>query len=91
MRACETFLVWSRIVQDDDGDHEVRLVTPEDPRLGVRFGYGCDCDGSQPCVHVLYAQGWHCGWHSVFFKGLVPDGEACPQCGGRLVNVPYVP
>lgn len=91
VKACETFVTWSRSVEDEGEVHVVRLVTPEDPRLGVRFGYSCDCGEEQPCVHVLIAQGFHCGWHSEFWQESPTEDGRCPQCGGPLLDVSWSP
>jgi hypothetical protein len=90
--ACESFTKWSAEVEDGSRTYTVRLVTPADPRLGVDFGYSCNCPDPQhpgPCVHILIAKGYHCGWHEAYCIERQVKGGICPRCGGHTVEVPH--
>lgn len=89
--ACATFVRWTDKVEDEGEVWTVSLVTSRDPRLGTDFGYACGCQDSRPCVHVLIAKGYHCGWHEAFDPEQQAEPGTCPRCGGPTVEIPYSP
>lgn len=93
VKACETWTKWSQDVEDEGRTYKVQLITPTDPRLGIPFGYACNCAAFReepgPCVHILIAQGFHCGWHEKFCDEKVEEEGKCPRCGANLVEVLY--
>jgi len=90
--ACESFKKWEMEIEDEGYVYIVRLVTPANQRLGTDFGYLCSCPDPQapgPCVHVLIAKGYHCGWHEMFDTEKQVEDDICPRCGGKVMEVAY--
>jgi len=92
---CRSFVRWTERVEDEGKTWTVSLVTPRDPRLGTDFGYACDCpefrSAPGPCVHVLIAKGYHCGWHEAFDPERQTEPGTCPRCGDPTVEISYSP
>ena len=93
--ACATFVRWTHLLEDEGSTYTVRMLTAWDPRLRVDFSYSCDCQEYRsepgPCVHVLMARGFHCGWHEMFDPERRSGEGACPRCGGPTAEVLYTP
>lgn len=90
IRACSTWFRWSTPVEEDGNIFCVQMVERFDPDRNIDFAYGCDCGGSQPCVHVMMVKGQHCGWR----PGVDPEVErtpgVCPRCGGPVVEIDVI-
>lgn len=96
MRACATYVRWSKECTDAGETFTVRMLSPWDPRLVRDFTYSCDCPDFRrqpgPCVHVLTVKGYHCGWHQAFdAEEPGDDPDVCPRCGGPTTQIRHTP
>jgi hypothetical protein len=90
---CRSYLSWSVAVRDGSRTFNVSAVDSWDPGRNTGFSYACDCPdfrAGEPCVHVLYAAGHHCGWHRSFDQEEMVDPSKCPRCGGP-VGTTHIP